>query len=254
MPGSSINSSEILEIIVVRAAYGRHITTRLSGKVCEREDLVMYDGHFASPFRNMAFPNRSMSPSEWKIAIKDLTEFYGRQSGWTIWSAFPDDLHEYGFRLAVDDPIMVRTDQTLLIEPMHSQLVYKEVKDNNGMRLFEGIREAAYGRKTPAENGWNGYVDGRVLCEELRYWLGYYDEEPVATGSIFNYNGISTVKNISTLPKFRGRQFGTCMSIHAINHCIHKATLDGDPAAVNIYRRLGFKEIGRMLFWQYKNE
>jgi ribosomal protein S18 acetylase RimI-like enzyme len=76
-------------------------------------------------------------------------------------------------------------------------------------------------------------------------YMGFLDGQLVATSSIYIDAGVAGLYNISTLPEFRGRGFGTAVSLTALSEAKKRgcrfAVLQSSAMAVSVYRRLGFK-------------
>jgi ribosomal protein S18 acetylase RimI-like enzyme len=76
-------------------------------------------------------------------------------------------------------------------------------------------------------------------------YMGFLDGQLVATSSIYTDAGVAGLYNVSTLPDFRGRGFGTAVSLVALSEAKKRgyrfAVLQSSAMAVPLYRRLGFK-------------
>jgi GNAT superfamily N-acetyltransferase len=240
--------ARIVDMALGLAAYGRHIATAVGGLVGEWNDVVICSGGYMSRYKNMVVPLRPISATVASKLADHLVHFYGTANRWSLWNVFPDDLSTVGFTADDWNPIMERTDERLLDTPHCPGLSVQEVLDDAGVRVFERTRELANGRNI-LEDSASRYLDGRVLSNELRLWIGYQDGQPVGTAALFEHEGISMVKNISTLPAFRGRGIGKYMSIYAINTCANHPLLDADLPARQLYIDLGFQQIGVVKFW-----
>lgn len=80
----------------------------------------------------------------------------------------------------------------------------------------------------------------------LQHFLGMLDDEPVATSSYFVAAGVVSVQHITTLEWARRQGIGAAMTLHALRAARDQghraAVLISSPMAVDVYRRLGFKE------------
>jgi ribosomal protein S18 acetylase RimI-like enzyme len=80
----------------------------------------------------------------------------------------------------------------------------------------------------------------------LRLFLGYVDNKPVCTSSIFLLRQTASLSDISTLQEFRNRGYGSAITHYTLSYAkklgAHFATLQAAPDGVNIYKRMGFKE------------
>lgn len=80
----------------------------------------------------------------------------------------------------------------------------------------------------------------------LRLFLGYVDNKPVCTSSIFLLRQTASLFDISTLQEFRNRGYGSAITHYTLSYAkklgAHFAILQAAPDGVNIYKRMGFKE------------
>jgi ribosomal protein S18 acetylase RimI-like enzyme len=91
-----------------------------------------------------------------------------------------------------------------------------------------------------------------LLSAESPQWLyvGYLDEEGVATAEATVHDGTVALFNISTRPAFRGRGIGSMMTSVPLRDAqaggCDLAVLQAAAAGVGIYRRLGFADFGEI--------
>jgi ribosomal protein S18 acetylase RimI-like enzyme len=82
------------------------------------------------------------------------------------------------------------------------------------------------------------------------FYLGYADDEPVATVEVTIGGDAAGLYNITTLERYRGRRIGTAMTLHALQEArtngISLAVLQAAAAGVGVYRRLGFEAFGEI--------
>lgn len=80
----------------------------------------------------------------------------------------------------------------------------------------------------------------------LRLFLGYVDNKPVCTSSIFLLRQTASLFDISTLQEFRNRGYGSAITHYTLSYAkklgARFATLQAAPDGLNIYERMGFKE------------
>jgi GNAT superfamily N-acetyltransferase len=82
------------------------------------------------------------------------------------------------------------------------------------------------------------------------HYLGYYQEKPVATASLFRAAGVGGIHFIATLSEYRGRGFGRAMTIFAMQQAklmgYSLAVLRASQMGETIYKNIGFKEYCRL--------
>jgi ribosomal protein S18 acetylase RimI-like enzyme len=80
----------------------------------------------------------------------------------------------------------------------------------------------------------------------LRLFLGYVDNKPVCTSSIFLLRQTASLFDISTLQEFRNCGYGSAITHYTLSYAkklgARFATLQAAPDGLNIYKRMGFKE------------
>jgi GNAT superfamily N-acetyltransferase len=92
--------------------------------------------------------------------------------------------------------------------------------------------------------------------EQMRFYLGLVNGEPVATSALFLGAGVASVEHVVTLPQARRQGIGAAMTLHAAREArkagYRVAMLFASPMGRPIYQRLGFREYGtfRTFEWQ----
>jgi ribosomal protein S18 acetylase RimI-like enzyme len=91
-----------------------------------------------------------------------------------------------------------------------------------------------------------------LLTGESPVWLyvGYLDEVPVATAEVTVAGGVAGLYNISTLPSYRRRGFGTAMTLRPLLDAravgVGTAVLQASSEGARIYARVGFEIFGQI--------
>lgn len=80
----------------------------------------------------------------------------------------------------------------------------------------------------------------------IHYYLGLFNEKPVATSLLYLSGGVAGIYNVATLPEVRHRGIGSALTVapllEARVHGYRIGTLQSSPMGLNLYRRLGFRE------------
>jgi GNAT superfamily N-acetyltransferase len=88
----------------------------------------------------------------------------------------------------------------------------------------------------------------------FRFYLGYLGDRPVATAEVCIAGGVAGVYNISTIPAERGRGFGAALTVKPLldarDDGIEVAILQAAGEAERVYRRVGFRSVGKYVEYQ----
>ena len=84
----------------------------------------------------------------------------------------------------------------------------------------------------------------------LRFYVGLIGDHAVATSEVTLTGTIAGIYNVSTLPEYRRRGFGTAMTarplLEARSDGAERAILQATAAGASIYRRIGFRPYGTL--------
>jgi GNAT superfamily N-acetyltransferase len=90
----------------------------------------------------------------------------------------------------------------------------------------------------------------RKQDQNIESYVGYMDDTPVATGTVFYSNGAAGIYNVGTLPEFQGKGIGvemmTTLLLKAKLDDMKTAILHSTPAGQRIYEKLGFQNFGKI--------
>lgn len=139
------------------------------------------------------------------------------------------------------------------------RLMFEEVSDDEGLRDWCYIISTVYNFPEFVKGPWYD-VHAAMGVGPDKPWrhliatLGGRTRG-VAAASLFNFNGTAFVANVATLPGMRGLGIGTAITMKALwdarDRGARLATLCSTKMAVDMYRRLGFKEYCRMWFYTW---
>jgi ribosomal protein S18 acetylase RimI-like enzyme len=94
--------------------------------------------------------------------------------------------------------------------------------------------------------------DDRMPSRPFSCWVGYRSGIPVATAATVVSDGVIGLYNVATLPAERGRGYAEAITRHAIRLASAatgetRVVLQSTPSGERLYRRLGFREISRVV-------
>ena len=90
-----------------------------------------------------------------------------------------------------------------------------------------------------------------------KLFIGFLEDEPVATSQLFLGGGVAGLWGVSTLQSARKRGVGTVMSLHPLRVArslgYRIAVLDATQQGYGIYERIGFKEVSLPVYYTYQS-
>lgn len=132
-----------------------------------------------------------------------------------LWSLWPIDLRDHGWRLDGHPPLMVRgpgAPPRVVVEPDRVELHRVELRRvEDEARLADWVRTATEAYPLPGVDPDDpmALAPARLLDrDELRLYVGYDDGRPVSISSAFVEDGIASCVLDATLPSHRGRGHG----------------------------------------------
>ncbi len=86
------------------------------------------------------------------------------------------------------------------------------------------------------------------VWERFAAYVGYVDQEPVATAALVSNAGVVGVYNIGTMPGHRHRGYGEAVMRQALHdfragHPAGPVILQSTPAGLRLYQRMGFRQV-----------
>jgi GNAT superfamily N-acetyltransferase len=126
-------------------------------------------------------------------------------------------------------------------------LEVRVVADEEALRTWAHIFTLGYG--LPAE--WEPSIYDLQLRLGLgfpiRNYVGYLNDEPVATSTIFFGAGVAGIYSVSTLPEARGKGIGAAVTLRPLNNAremgYRAGVLQSSDMGYNIYKKLSFRHL-----------
>lgn len=91
-----------------------------------------------------------------------------------------------------------------------------------------------------------------------RTYLALMDGQPVATSQVLLASGVAGIYQVTCLPEARGRGIGTAVTLAALLEARRRgyaiAILQASDLGYPVYRRLGFRDYGRLNEYRYSGE
>lgn len=120
---------------------------------------------------------------------------------------------------------------------------------------FARLLVHAYGIPEFAEETMIKIYEENGIRSDLRHYIGYYDDAPVATSSVLYSDGVAGIFNVATLPEARGKGMGSRITaaplIDARERGYTISILHSSKMGYNVYRRLGYEEICKLIRYEW---
>ena len=239
-----------------------HLTERLPlGRCLKNGEITRCWSGWASDTFNtvLGVP----SAVEEVAAITGLYRYYRWPASWWLPELAPDDvrhwLMQHGWQYAESDTAMVREMSDLPVMPVRCGFRVHEVTTTADMQLFGSIISTIFEHDAPVEarEVREVYSAMRPPAPEQTYWqllVGFEQDLPVATASLFIRDGIASINDIATHPAYRRQGIGTAMFGAVLQRiydsgaawCVLQASAEGEA----LYSRYGFNIMGAFDVWE----
>ena len=184
----------------------------------------------------------------------------GRPFTWTIWPSdepadLADRLEAAGFELEGSGPLMALP----LAEwadpgPLPPELVIERVADRDALVDVSAFVAASIGGEPELVQPFSRTFERLILEPDPRVvqFAGRVDGELVATSALFTGSGMAGIYGVATSPAARGRGYGRAMTVATMaegrRRGLRVAVLLASEMGEPVYRRLGFRDVGRVTF------
>lgn len=229
------------------------------GALHEEEGLLCYAGAHPTPgLVNGAMRLRpGLTPAEVRQRAKAF--FSTRRRGWLLWAAHgrDDDL----IKATGQDPDGEDPEMVLLAEPAARPLprgvTVRRVVAETGRRTFVDIAAAAYADEVEPAVWTSTYPnDASLVAPTIAAFIADVDGSPAACAAMYLSHRVAVIIHVGTLPEARGRGLGEAVTRTAVAEGFKRgatmsslqATVLGEP----VYRRIGFREIGRWSWFAHR--
>jgi ribosomal protein S18 acetylase RimI-like enzyme len=213
--------------------------------------VTLIDAAPSLPFTNRAVLERPID--DLRTALEPIAAFFdtGPDTPFLLDSAWPTpDLRPFGYALVGYPPLMVRPAGEPF-RPVPPELRIERVDDDSTARDFEYAM--VHGYPVPQLLPMR---DITVMTPPARtasgwhHFVGYVDDEPVASGSGYVGDRLVHLDNIATLESVRGRGYGVALTAAAAGaDPIKPAALIASELGGPVYRRMGFVSMLRYTYW-----
>ena len=205
-PDAPIEDSFLRRYVFSHTAWFEAIAGAAGGRTVRHATWSGADVGRAAGFFNSATLLQPLSATNVEVTLDEIGEWFGRRAVF-LWSAWPTpDLSSRGWQLVGHPPLLLRP-PTGRLPDAHPSLRAERVVDASGLRDWEHV--IAYGFPLEHLQGRSATLVGERLFEDPRVgiWVGYEDDRPVTTGSLFTHVGVAQFALAATLPQARRRGY-----------------------------------------------
>ncbi len=236
--------------------YFREMTRRSGGRVLDAQGLTcVASPHEDVHLLNSAFATDREFPAEG--VLDQALEFFsqaGRRFSFHALADRDDDLAEQALGLGFTnggeaDPLQLRMAAPVEVA-VPPGLELRQVNDPQGVADLTAVCQDAHRHYGFAEDMFPTLYARPALAigPPLRAWVGYEEDRPVATGTIFLTHGVAYLGWIATV-RDRGRSgLGSTITAWLIQRAQElgapATVLVASPMGAAVYRRLGFVDVG----------
>ena len=213
--------------------------------------VTLIDAGSPLPFINRAVLERPID--DVNTVLDHIRPFYdsGPATPFMLDSAWPTpNLRPIGFEPMGHPPLMVRSGGAPF-PPAPPELRIVRVDDDR--TAFDYERALIYGYPAPQLQPMTEVTlitPGALDAPGWHHFVGYVDDEPVASGSGYVGDRLVRVDNIATLESARGHGYGVALTAAAAAvDPLKPATLVASDLGRGVYERLGFVAILRSTYW-----
>jgi len=134
----------------------------------------------------------------------------------------------------------------------------ERVRTQEMLKTFSRLLPEAYGIPVFAWEDFAQIIMSVGIRDDFCHYLGFLDGHPVTTSSVLYADGVAGIYDVATLPEARGRRMGsmiTAMPLIDARKIGYKISiLHSTAMGYNLYRRLGYEEICRMVRFVWNSQ
>jgi hypothetical protein len=217
-------------------------------------------------FNNVVLETRLPPDGAGELIDQALTHFRSRNvrrlSWWTEEGAQETDLNKqlvaHGLTFEEGGTGMA-ADLALPIDvPMPGDLTIAPVENKETLKQWAHVVNTGFGLPVWSEPIWSALFADLAFELPLRNYLALLNGQPVGTSQLFLGAGVAGIYNVTCLPEARGRGVGAAITLAPLLEArqlgFHISILQASHLGYNVYRRLGFQDLGKLSHYRWENE
>jgi GNAT superfamily N-acetyltransferase len=158
----------------------------------------------------------------------------------------------FAAEMAID---LSRLPETIPTDPA---LKIRLVKNEYTLKQWIQVASIGFRIDEKYEQTWQQLFMDAVFHPQYRTYLALQDGKPVGTSQLFISEGVAGIYNVTVLPEARYQGIGSAITsaplleAHKLGYRI--GILQASKRSYNVYRRLGFQDMGNLSLYLWKNE
>jgi ribosomal protein S18 acetylase RimI-like enzyme len=259
MPDIQTDVSDNALVTAVRANlcdFFRYLGRNNPAGYFENETFSRWQSSVPHPWFNGVLASKFPTPKDDAFIKETIQYFLQRKTSVFTWWLAPhldsadweDMLIKHGFGFSDDTPGMAVDLQTLneSIQKVDGFEI-RVVQDDASLRTWAQVFTSGYG----LPKDWESIVVeswGKMGFDlPIRNYIGYLNNQPVATSCLFLGGGAAGIYSVSTLPDVRGKGIGAAITLLPLQEAREMGyrigVLQSSDMGINVYKRLGFKHV-----------
>lgn len=142
--------------------------------------------------------------------------------------------------------------------PLPAGLQIVPVEDRETLRRWIHIASIGFDVPEGFEGVWYDFFAEAVFQMPFRSYLALLDGHPVATSQLFVSAGVAGIYNVTCLPEARRQGVGAAIAraplLDAREMGYRIGILQASQLGYNVYRRLGFRDYGKLSVYLWDND
>jgi GNAT superfamily N-acetyltransferase len=187
--------------------------------------------------------------------VGEMSWWLASQPGLEGWG---DQLLAHGFHYTSGPPGMSLDLAHLPAPALPEGLRIERVSTPEQLQVWVNIFLAGYGVPAEAAPGFFRLLDDLGYDQPARNYLGYIEDRPATTSSVYFGAGVAGIYCVATLPEFRRRGLGAAMTISPLHEArelgYQTAILQSSQMGYPVYQRIGFRTTCQVDYYALKLE
>ncbi len=201
--------------------------------------------------------------------ITEALEYFTARNTTTHWAISPatqpfdlaTHLQTRGFTKVGED-INMAIDLRSMTENivMPPELVLKEVGDAEMLKIHSAISVRGFDATAESARSYydNYLASGFGNRMPWHHYIAWLHDTPVGISSLLLHAGLAGIYGVATIPEARKQGIGAALTLHAMQEArtlgYNIAILAPSHMGLNIYRRLGFREVGMTYYYLWSQK